>query len=226
MIRKSLFITAAMLGLAGCQTMPRGATTDTEPLDKILNRIKADLTGYNAYAAAHANDEPLNNACNGSVKLEVTGVALQLATVTEKSVGGSLGAEVPIGPVTLGLGASRKYSTKNSQTLNFKLIPSPLTRAEVAQLSPIENQGPFSKALIELRESLLKSSGNTPCFTFPDGDDDNSIEFGFNLVREKGGEGKISFLIFSIGGENSSSRDVGNTITVKFTGKGSAMMPM
>jgi hypothetical protein len=226
MIRKSALIAATALALSGCATMPRGATTDTEPLDKILNRIKADLAGYNAYAAAHANDEPLNNACNGSVKLDVSGVALQLATVTEKSLGGTLGAEVPIGPVTLGLGASRKYSTKNSQTLNFKLIPAPLSRADVVQLAPLENQGPFAKALIELRESLLKSSGNAPCFTFPDGDDDNSIEFGFNVIREKGGEGKISFLIFSIGGEKSSSRDVGNTITLKFTGKGSAMMPM
>jgi hypothetical protein len=226
MIRKSALIAVTVLALSGCATMPRGATTDTEPLDKILNRIKADLAGYNAYAAAHANDEPLNNACNGSVKLDVSGVALQLATVTEKSLGGTLGAEVPIGPVTLGLGASRKYSTKNSQTLNFKLIPAPLSRADVVQLAPLENQGPFAKALIELRESLLKSSGNAPCFTFPDGDDDNSIEFGFNVIREKGGEGKISFLIFSIGGEKSSSRDVGNTITLKFTGKGSAMMPM
>jgi hypothetical protein len=226
MIRKSALIAATALALSGCATMPRGATTDTEPLDKILNRIKADLAGYNAYAAAHANDEPLNNVCNGSVKLDVSGVALQLATVTEKSLGGTLGAEVPIGPVTLGLGASRKYSTKNSQTLNFKLVPAPLSRADVVQLAPLENQGPFAKALIELRESLLKSSGNAPCFTFPDGDDDNSIEFGFNVIREKGGEGKISFLIFSIGGEKSSSRDVGNTITLKFTGKGSAMMPM
>lgn len=225
MIRKFTLIAATALTLSGCATMPRGATTDTEPLDKILNRIKADLAGYNAYAAAHANDEPLNNACNGSVKLDVSGVALQLATVTEKSVGGTLGAEVPIGPVTLGLGASRKYSTKNSQTLNFKLIPAPMSRAEVVQLAPLENQGPFAKALIELRESLLKSSGNAPCFTFPDGDDDNSVEFGFNVIREKGGEGKISFLIFSIGGEKSSSRDVGNTITLKFTGKGSAMTP-
>ena len=226
MIRKSALIAATALALSGCATMPRGATTDTEPLDKILNRIKADLAGYNAYAAAHANDEPLNNACNGSVKLDVSGVALQLATVTEKSLGGTLGAEVPIGPVTLGLGASRKYSTKNSQTLNFKLIPAPLSRADVVQLAPLENQGPFAKALIELRESLLKSSGNAPCFTFPDGDDDNSIEFGFNVIREKGGEGKISFLIFSIGGEKSSSRDVGNTITLKFTGKGSSMIPL
>lgn len=226
MIRKFALIAATALALSGCATMPSSATTDTEPLDKILNRIKADLAGYNAYAAAHANDEPLNNACNGSVKLDVSGVALQLATVTEKSLGGTLGAEVPIGPVTLGLGASRKYSTKNSQTLNFKLIPAPLSRADVVQLAPLENQGPFAKALIELRESLLKSSGNAPCFTFPDGDDDNSIEFGFNVIREKGGEGKISFLIFSIGGEKSSSRDVGNTITLKFTGKGSAMMPL
>ena len=225
MIRKFTAIASVALALSGCATMPNGATNDTEPLDKILNRIKTDLAGYNAYAAAHANDEPLNNACSGRVKLDVSGVALQLATVTEKSVGGSLGAEVPIGSITLGLGGSRKYSTKNSQTLKFKLVPAPLASKDFAKYATLDNQGPFAKALINLRESLLKSSGNEPCFTFPSGDDDNSVEFGFNVVREKGGEGKISFLIFSIGGAKSSSRDVGNTVTVKFTGQGSALTP-
>lgn len=221
-------ISAALLlstvALGGCMTMPRGSTSvDAEPLDKVINRIKADIASYNAYAALHATETPLNNACGGHVNLRVSGVTVQVATITENSIGVEAGAEVPIGPVTLGLGGSGKNTKKQSQTLNFKLIPKP-GEGIAADVDDPATRGPFANALVNLRESLLKSSANKPCFTFPDGDDDNSIEFGFNLVRERGGEGKISFLIFSLGGSKNHSREVGNTITVQFTGEGVSAM--
>ena len=51
-------------------------------------------------------------------------------------------------------------------------------------------------------------------------------ECGFTVTRDRGGSAGISFLIFKIGGEKKKSDEASNSVTIAFTGTGTAFTPM
>lgn len=85
------------------------------------------------------------------------------------------------------------------------------------RMAPAAAPGTFYAALRSLREAMLRARDTPPCLTFPEPkDQENSIEFGFTVTRDRSAGGEISFLIFSLGAERKSSQAVGNTVSVAF----------
>lgn len=186
-----------------------------------MRQIKHDLAQYAAYEASLADMEPLPTACRGEVNFKVTSVAVALTTVIEVSSSGEAAAEIPIGGITLGPSGSYGRTRNSSQTISFTVVPVPDEGSAAAAVVPPE-PGSFYAVLRGLRESLLKASDTRPCLSFPEADkQENSIEFGFTVTRDRSAGGKISFLIFSLGAERKSSQAVGNTVTVSFVADGS-----
>jgi hypothetical protein len=219
-MRKIIFLTAISLAtsLSGCASIRNGPELGTVKVEDVVRQIKTDINRYNVYAANVANDPAISNACGGRVNFKISSVSVGLATVTERSSSGTAGAEIPIGPVKIGASGGLTASKKQSQTLKFKFIPKEGTDSGNGSWKSVtDDEGGFTSVLINLRESLIKASDQKPCFTFPAPDkQDNSIEFGFTVARGSTAGGKISFLIFNLGGERKLSQQAGNTVTVNF----------
>ena len=221
-MKKTILLTAVSVAtsLSGCTSIRNGPELGTVKVEDVVRQIKTDINRYNLYAANVANDPALPNVCEGRVNFKISSVSIGLTTVTERSSNGTAGAEIPIGPIKIGASGGLTASKKQSQTLKFKFIPKEAEAKNSGNGSwkaVTDDEGGFTSVLINLRESLIKASNQTPCFTFPAADQqDNSIEFGFTVARGSTSGGKISFLIFNLGGERKFSQQAGNTVTVSF----------
>lgn len=184
--------------------------------------LKEDLASYNLYQAAHDNDAPVLNACKGSVSFRIESVTLELVTVQQSGSGASAGAKVPVVGLQLEPELSTKKTLTSSQKVKLLLVPAREDPAAVAtkwtDLTP-PKPGSFDELLRGLRESLLKASGQKPCFRFPK-DQDNSVSSSFQVTIDKEMKFGVSFLILSLGAAGSSSDDRTSTITIKFQGWG------
>jgi Trypsin-co-occurring domain 2 len=221
MFRKPIFVVATTaLLLPNSTAFAKSQPTVPITVEEVIQQIKSDLVRYNQYAADTKRDQPINDDCKSNITITISSIGVNLATVTERSSSGSASAEVPIGPIKLGGSGGMSKTNKQSQTLKFKFEPVP-DNSEV--LSSVAGDGGFAQVLINLRKSLLNSGGLKPCLTFPPLDkQDNSIEFGFNVARGSSSGAKISFLIFSLGGERKKKQEETNSITVSFKLEGRA----
>lgn len=229
-MRKTILLATVSVAtlLSGCASIRNGPELGTVKVEDVVRQIKTDINRYNVYAANVANDPPLSNACGGRVNFKISSVSVGLTTVTERSSSGTAGADIPIGPIKIGASGGLNASKKQSQTLKFKFIPKTATDSSNGSWKAVtDDEGGFTSVLINLRESLIKASDQKPCFTFPAADkQDNSIEFGFTVARGSTTGGKISFLIFNLGGERKFSQQAGNTVTVSFKAEeGSSLVP-
>jgi uncharacterized protein YceK len=229
-MKKSILLVTVSVAtlLSGCASIRNGPEFGTVKVEDVVRQIKTDINRYNVYAANVANDPPLSNACGGRVNFKISSVSVGLTTVTERSSSGTAGAEIPIGPIKIGASGGLSASRKQSQTLKFKFIPKEANDSGNGSWKAVtDDEGGFTSVLINLRESLIKASDQKPCFTFPAADkQDNSIEFGFTVARGSTTGGKISFLIFNLGGERKFSRQASNTVTVSFKAdEGSLLVP-
>lgn len=210
---------ASVLALSGCVTTNRPAGKAVA-LEDLVRQIKSDVGQYNAYAAEHAKDAPQNNVCGGKIDLTISSVGVSVTTVTKRSSGSTLGAEVaPVAFVKVGVSGGVSQSLENSQVLSFTLVPvsSQDSASEVMQPSQL------FLTLKNLRESLLKSSDKTPCFRFPQKDQDNSVEFGFVATDSTNLGGGVNLFFFSFGVSRNNEYSAANKITIKFTGEGQAI---
>jgi len=228
MTRKFLSVAVCTILLATPTISHAKSKEPPKPLtvEDVVGQIKKELGEYNAFVARNPVDPPDNAVCGGNVEFEVTGVTVELATTTQRTSSGKVGAEIPIGPVTLSGGGSGSKGQKNSQSLNFTFYP-----AKTASQNGMWSEGQvltgFAAVLAELRTSLSKAAAKGPCFSFgPEDKQKNSIKFGFTVTRDRGGSAGISFLIFKIGGEKKKSDEASNSVTIAFTGTGTAFTPM
>lgn len=213
------FFLATIVGavsLSACATtrIPAG---DAVPLEQVIRQIKNDIGQYNAYALAHANDAPLNNACGGKISLTIRSVTVSVTTATKATEGGSLGAEIsPAATVKLGVSGGLASSRESSQNLTFTLVP-------VGTQATVQGQSSaLYTALTNLRESLLRASDTAPCLGFPTEEQENTLEFGFTATRSATTSAGINLLIFAVGYNRGSDRTAAHTITIGFEGQGQA----
>jgi hypothetical protein len=220
-MNRALPTLACALALSGCTTFS-GRAGEPVPLEDLVRQIKKDIGEYNAYAAAHANDPALPNACKGKIDLTVRAVTVSVTTASKITEGVNAGAQVqPEAFLKVGVTGGANRSFANSQVLTFNLVPETVAdgRAVAAQPSQL-----FS-VLTNLRESLLRAGDTTPCLKFPEAEKDqkNSVEFGFTATKGTSAGISVNLFIFSLGASRGDERTVANKITIGFTGQGQAI---
>lgn len=234
-MKKVMFGAFCAALLSGCATTKQYTGTPVR-LDDLIRQIKSDMGQYNAYAAAHTADAPLNTACGGKVNLAIKAITVSVTTAAKITQGVTAGAEVtPFRFLKAGASASEGGEFGNSQVLTFTVVPatrptaggngnfSATTTAQPAIegatiTSALEAKPPSQlySVLTNLRESLLKASDTTPCLTFPKEEQDNSVEFGFAATYSQTTGGAINLFVFSLGATKTKERTAAHTIKVAF----------
>jgi hypothetical protein len=218
---------AAILTLSGCATMGAPPAGPPVTVEELIRQIKHDIGEYNDYAVSHANDAELGTACKGKVDLTIKSVTVSVTTKAKTSQGSTAGAEVaPTAFLKLAASGAIGRSVENSQVLSFTLEPIPLTEEQLRAgfQAPIP-QSQLGSVLSNLRESLLRASDTKPCLHFPEKDQDNSVEFGFEAVRNSSVTGGINLWIFAIGHTRASERTAAHSIKIQFEGSGQSFVP-
>lgn len=221
MMRYFLATLAGALWLSACATT-KGPVGDPVPLEDLIRQIKKDIGEYNAYAAQHANDPALPNACRGKIDLTVKGVTVSVTTASKITQGVTAGAQVqPEAFLKIGVTGGASSNVGNSQVLTFNLVPQTLADGRSLAAQPSQ----LFHVLTNLRESLLRSGDTTPCLKFPEEEKEqkNSVEFGFTATKGKTGGFSVSLFIFSLGASHSDERTAAHKITIAFTGEGQAI---
>jgi hypothetical protein len=215
------------LGALGCALTVSGCAHFNQPppgppvtLEEVIRQIKSDVGQYNVYATEHLKDVPLNNACGGKIDLFIKTVTVSVTTVTKASQDATLGAEVsPNAFIKLGASGGRGWSTESSQGLTFTLVPA---ATGVAQPQPVPPSQLYL-ALKDLRESLLRASDATPCLRFPEKEQENTLQFGFQATKTNNMSVGVNLFIFAIGFNKGSERTAAHTIKIGFEGTGQAI---
>lgn len=210
---------ASALFLSGCATLS-GKSGEPVPLEDVIRQIKKDIGEYNAYAAQHANDPALPNACKGKIDLTIKSVTVAVTTSAKITEGVNAGAQVqPESFLKLGVTGGLGRSLTNSEVLTFTLEPVSLADGRAVAAQPSE----LFHVLTNLRESLLRSGDTTPCLKFPDKDQKNSVEFGFTATKSANAGFAVNLFIFSLGASRGDERTAANKITIAFNGEGQAI---
>lgn len=220
-MKKALLASACALSLTACATV-RGPVGDPVPLEDVIRQIKKDVGEYNAYAALHANDAALPNACKGKIDLTVRMVTVSVTTASKVTEGVNAGAQVqPEAFLKIGVSGGASSNIGNSQVLTFNLVPQTLADGRSAAAQPSQ----LYSVLTNLRESLLASGDTTPCLKFPEAEKDqkNSVEFGFTATKGTTAGVSVNLFIFSLGASHGDERTVAHKITIAFTGEGQAI---
>ena len=220
-MRHSCATLAGALCLSACTTMS-GPVGEPVPLEDLVRQIKKDIGEYNAYAALHANDPALPNACRGKIDLTVKAVTVSVTTAAKLNEGVTAGAQVqPEAFLKVGLAGGAGTSIGNSQVLTFNLVPETLADGRSVPAQPSQ----LFAVLTNLRESLLRAGDTTPCLKFPEAEKDqkNSVEFGFTATKGTSAGISVNLFIFSLGASRSDERTAAHKITIGFTGQGQAI---
>ena len=153
MTRKFLSVAVCTILLATPTISHAKSKEPPKPLtvEDVVGQIKKELGEYNAFVARNPVDPPDNAVCGGNVEFEVTGVTVELATTTQRTSSGKVGAEIPIGPVTLSGGGSGSKGQKNSQSLNFTFYP--------AKTASQNGMWRFCRGAGRIADFLVKSCG-------------------------------------------------------------------
>jgi hypothetical protein len=204
--------------VSGCVT----ATPTAGPpvtLEQVIRQIKSDIGAYNDYARAHEGDVPQNDACGGKIDLTIEAVTVNVTTVTKLAEGGSAGAELSPNPIIkISGGVGRSLSNESSQTLSFTLVP-----VAGSNSTPVASSRLYL-ALKDLRESLLRASNATPCLSFPTGDQDNSVEFGFQATQSTTNSLGANLFIFAFGYSRGDERTAAHSVKIAFKGVGQSFV--
>lgn len=224
---------AGSLMLTACQSLPMNEGKPASLAD-VVGKIKSDVAVYQTYDAAVENEPPQENRCRAAVGFSIESVKVSLLTETDNTVGGSIGAKVPTGIVTIGPSLSRSSETKGTQTTTFSLYPKPRIGEPPAPSQSAKTIDaaayPIAAALQRLREGLLAAANQhsltaQTCFSLspltppggkaPD-DPGGTYVFGFTVVHKSGTDGKIELLVFSLGASANEQTTAANTLTVAF----------
>lgn len=210
---------AGALSLSACIT-PNVQRGEPVPLEDLIRQIKKDIGEYNAYAADHANDSHLPNACRSKIDLTVKAVTVSVTTSAKITEGQTAGAQVqPEAFLKIGVSGGLGSSLTNSQVLTFTLEP--VTLADGRSIATQKSQ--LFHVLTNLRESLLRSGDTTPCLKFPEKDQKNNVEFGFTATKSSTASVGVNLFIFSLGASRGDERTAAHKITIAFSGEGQAI---
>lgn len=167
--------------------------------------------------------------CLGQVSLQVSKITVSMATIVEDSAGTQASLKVPINVFTLTPSGKSAASTKQSITTSFTIYPGFQSGSdgdrERLQNTPQPINAFSGHPITDTLEALKKDMENTadtlPCFNFGvEEKQKNSVKLGFEIKQSTTIGGKLEFLVFSIGAEETSSNTVTNTIEVFFVGQG------
>lgn len=160
--------------------------------------------------------------CTGQIDFKVEKVKLTVLTEVENKGGANASLQVPLNIATANVGASGSLSRKGSLTTSFEIAPDFDQKIEGPLVPVPQFSGlPISSTLEALRSDLIATADVEPCFNFKVQDAGaNSIKWGFTVTKATGGNGKVTFVLFSLGAEASTTSAVTNTIEVTFQASG------
>lgn len=219
----------ALVALTACGTAPPRPVDPVSVAD-VVSAIKVDLLVAQRYLRWAAGQAAKKNACQGMVSFTLGTVTVELNTLSTHIGSGSVGATVPLEPITVTLGASGSQEMTNTQTIRFVLATQDTLELnqETIDKDPAVNllpsTYPITVGLRTLREGLLSASDKRPCVAVgPVVSDpkeakgfEGALVYSFLLDAKSAGEGKVSFLVFSVGGGASNRAQTSNKVSVTF----------
>jgi hypothetical protein len=217
--------------LPGCATVSgTSRSLRTVSFESLVRQMKHDV---GSYIFQHQDETPqlVRPPCGGQIDLVIQRVKMTVTATVDQTGGINAGLKVPINVITLEAGGGRSHTINNSVSVGLTLWPldpgagNPVSpRLEAPPPPSDEFVGtPICDALNQLRRDLRQTADTAPCFNFGDGDkQDNSVKWAFSVSDEDTVSGKLTILVFSIGGDSTVTHTFANTIEASFVGSGQA----
>jgi hypothetical protein len=223
---------AAALVLAGCSAhiTPGSLQGGGESVDQVLLRIKQEVGTYQTAAQLWRTDPEQDPArpdiagvvCGDgrSVDFDITKVKLELVAVIDDTDKAGVSLKIPFGAsgLSVGPGFLATQEAKATQTLELAIYPNnekPYIAPEVV----LDDAVPVARALIALRDSLIKAAHNKPCMSLDakgtDGSD-NTFKIAFNVKKERDPQLGFGIYVIALTAGTDQKSENENTVTVSF----------
>ncbi|WP_157089446.1 hypothetical protein [Bosea sp. WAO] len=212
-----------LCSIGGCanEFAAREAIT-ADQIQRVVDDLKRQVSIYVAYQNSREGRQRLveqssTNPCgNGLIDFDIKSVKITLLMTTEKS--GSLGldvAPIPVGGATLGGGFSFSSSRADTQELTFSASPLKNSNFRYVGQENVET-APIAGALINLRDSLIKSSKVENRICFQTSNADNTFKLGVTLSSKFGADGTLGVAPLAVTASGETKGSTGNTLVVTF----------
>lgn len=229
---KARYWLAAALALAGCSAhvTPGSPQSGGESVDQVLLRIKQEVGTYQTAAQLWRTDPDQDPArpdiagvvCGDgrSVDFDITKVKLELVAVIDDTDKAGVSLKIPFGSggLSLGPGFVATQEARATQTLELAIYPNndkPYIAPEVV----LDDAVPLARALIALRDSLIKAAHNKPCMTLDAKETDgseNTFKIAFNVKKERDPQLGFGIYVISLTAGADQKSENENTISVSF----------
>lgn len=205
-------IALAALCLTGCATTRGAVAPQLVPAADVIRQVKYEV-GKFAWQTRAVQADPAT--CLANFQLIVDRADIDLTTTTSSSTSGTIGAQVPINLIKLGVGGSLSSGRSNSQSLHLVVLPqrdifagppSPPARA-------VWEGEPLYGAMMDVYRAIVAASDQRPCVGFGD---DNSVSFGFSAERRASVNGSLGLFVLNLGADHDSGGSAAHSVTLHF----------
>jgi hypothetical protein len=198
------------------------------PLDAVLTRVKQEVgLFYSDEAKSEANWHGLLNDLNvtpvcgdGHIAFEITSVRMDFLVTNDQTgqIGGGL--KLPFGiPIANGsFGPGLTGSDETAGTMDLVYTYRPLASGPVSDdFNAIRENAIILPALDHLRDSLIRTTGHTPCFKSRGaGDADQTLTFSVAVTKDVTGSLGFNFALLNLSASRDKKNSASNTITVSY----------
>ena len=200
----------ASIFLVGCNHTSPPLATEVIPLHLVVDRIKGELA---TYVTRVRDEKATGKACgqpdvDRALDMDFSTVTLVLNTIVAAK--GGVGVEagvIPLGTITASGEAATNVTDVKSQKLTVGLTP--LKPGQI--ITPVEEQPlGIANTLVAVRRELLATNQIEPCLQ----PDKLSLEIVFGVKRDNSASFGINFIVVSVGGGVSSSREDTHSIEI------------
>ena len=229
---KARYWLAASLALAGCSTSvtPSSPQSGGESVDQVLLRIKQEVGTYQTAAQLWRTDPDQDPArpdiagvvCGDgrSVDFDITKVKLELVAVVDDTDKAGVTLKIPFGPsgVSVGPGFMATREARATQTLDLAIYPNnkkPYIAPEVV----LDDAVPIARALIALRDGLIKAAHNKPCMSLDSQGTDgleNTFKIAFSVKKERNPQLGFGIYVITLAAGTDQASENESTILVSF----------
>jgi len=225
----------ALLVLGGC-SRPRDLANPLDPtpqvrdvpFDAVLTRVKQEVgLFYSDGAKAEQNwpgllrDLHVTPVCgNGHIAFEITSVKMEFSVTNDQTGEAGGGLKVPFGIPAAGGGAGSGLSGSEDTQGAIDLVYTykPLATGPVDDnFNAIREHAIILPALDHLRDSLIKATGQRPCFKgLGPKDDDQTLTFSVAVTKDVQGSLGFNFALVNLSASSDRKSAGKNTITVSY----------
>ena len=210
---RALLLVAGLASLSGCATTRNQVAPQLVPAADVIRQVKYEIGKFAFQTSAAQTDV---GTCLSNFQLVVDKADIDLTTTTSSSTDASIGAQVPINIVKLGIGGGVSSASGNTQSLHLVLLPQ-RERFEgppAPPPHPVWQGEPLFAAMMDVYGAIIAASDQRPCVGF---DADNSVSFGFSAERKVSVNGSLGLFVLSLGADHSGGGSAAHSVTLHFS---------